>query len=60
MESRKRGLPPQWCHDVLSERRLDFIREINRIKRSAIKKYSKEMSEIENLDDQDQDTLIGT
>lgn len=59
VESRKRGLPPQWCHDVLSERRLDFIREINRIKRSAIKNYSKEKNEIENLDDQDQDAFIG-
>lgn len=53
VESQKRGLPPQWCHDVLKERRLDFIREIRRIKKSAEKNYRKSARDIEDIDEQE-------
>ncbi|EIU1682948.1 TPA: hypothetical protein ACL1SD_006262 [Pseudomonas aeruginosa] len=51
IESQKRGLPAQWCHDVMKERRLDFIRELRRVKNSAERNYSKEDKEVEDIDD---------
>lgn len=34
-ESRRRGLPAQWCHDVLEERLLDLRRDMTRALHSA-------------------------
>lgn len=41
VESQKRGLPSQWCTDVLAERRSDFRRELSRVLASARRNYGK-------------------
>lgn len=38
-EARKRGLPPQWCHEVLDERNWDLVRELRRVLSSAKRNY---------------------
>jgi len=38
-ESQKRGLPAQWCNDVMEERKMDFRRELSRVLSSARKNY---------------------
>lgn len=39
LESQKRGLPAQWCHDVMKERANDLQREVDRVIASAKKNY---------------------
>lgn len=38
-EAQKRGLPAQWCQDVLGDRRADLSRELERVVRSAKANY---------------------
>lgn len=40
-EARKRGLPPQWSHDVLAERKADLTNELERVIRSAKINYGR-------------------
>jgi hypothetical protein len=40
VESRKRGLAAQWCHDVMAERRIDFRKELWRVLDSAKRNYT--------------------
>lgn len=39
-EGRKRGLPTQWCHDVMQERQMDFRKELKRVLDSAKRNYN--------------------
>jgi len=39
IESQKRGLPAQWCNDVMKEREMDFRGEMSRVLASARKNY---------------------
>ena len=39
LESQKRGLPAQWCTDVMAERKADLRRELSRVLASARKNY---------------------
>ncbi|WP_429116389.1 hypothetical protein [Aeromonas hydrophila] len=39
-EARKRGLPVQWCNDVMQERKMDFRKELNRVRVSAKRNYN--------------------
>lgn len=39
-EARKRGLPMQWCHDVMQERKVDFRKELTRVLESAKRNYN--------------------
>lgn len=39
LESQKRGLPAQWCNDVMAERKVDFRRELSRVLASARRNY---------------------
>ncbi|WP_441254491.1 hypothetical protein [Aeromonas sp. A600620] len=39
-EARKRGLPVQWCNDVMQERKKDFRKELNRVRSSAKRNYN--------------------
>lgn len=39
-ESRRRGLPAQWCHDVLAERKNDFRKQLRRVLASAKRNYT--------------------
>lgn len=38
-EAKKRGLPMQWCHDVMQERKFDFRKELKRVLESAKRNY---------------------
>ncbi|WP_206542517.1 hypothetical protein [Pseudomonas sp. TTU2014-080ASC] len=55
IEGQKRGLPPQWCSDVMKERRPDLIRELRRVRRSAEYNYgqkdTRRLADIEDIDE---------
>lgn len=55
-EGRKRGLPMQWCHDTLEERKWDLRRELKRVLKSAKKNYSPAAQVVQvHADDRDDD-----
>lgn len=59
-ESRKRGLPTHWCHDVMQERKNDFRKELKRVLSSAKRNYDPSNSKyMQSRDDLVEDDDFG-